>query len=277
MKNIIQYYFWGLLLLGITPLPPTLAQNALPVEDRMLRDSIAENAARNQEQVEYLTLIHHLTRNTRDAVENTWTLQSNYQAFLRSTQSTAALQVADQLATQEVVTQIMASSHHLADYTFAQSLYEVYHTLEEPLKKSQMLYEHLVPYYQKQEYADLTSLIADEDARQKNVLALEEMSARRKTNLAQALRPLAEQKIRQADELQARLNSNHAFSMTQAQRLEMLSRMQQYLSESQKHRTQADELVRQVSRPFTAKQYALERYEKAQQRKVLANTPLFTN
>lgn len=251
------------------------AQKVIPVEDRMLRDSIAENASRSTKQAGYLTVINRLTKNTRDEVEATRSLQYDYQSHLRRTLSTAALGVSDQQSQQQAVLQLIHTGQHLQDYGFAQSLNEAYHTLEEPLEKSRRLYDHLVPYDEMQVFPDLSSFNSTQQVQLKNVLALEEMSSRRKAQLAQVLRNLAQQKIGQAGELRTKLMEGQTFSMTEAERLELLFTMQQYLRASQQLSTQADELLGQISRPSPLKGHALARYEKAHIRKVVATTPLF--
>ncbi|MEM9675590.1 MAG: hypothetical protein ACFB15_02845 [Cyclobacteriaceae bacterium] len=251
------------------------AQKVIPVEDRMLRDSIAENASRSTKQAGYLTVINRLTKNTRDEVEATRSLQYDYQSHLRRTLSTAALGVSDQQSQQQAVLQLIHTGQHLQDYGFAQSLNEAYHTLEEPLEKSRRLYDHLVPYDEMKVFSDLISFNSYQQAQLRNMLALEEMSSRRKAQLAQALRQLAQQKIRQADELKTKLTEGQTFSMTEAERLKLLSTMQQYLLASQQLNAQSDELLEQVSRPSSLKEQALERYKKAQIRKTAATTPLF--
>ena len=87
----------------------------------------------------------------------------------------------------------------------------------------------------------------------------------------------AEQKIVKAAELRALLTSNQRFSMTEAERLETLRRMQNYLLSSQQLKAKADELMQQTTRPSFQKQQTLESFRKAQERQVLAGTPLFQN
>lgn len=274
MKKKSYSYLVSLLLLCLIS-HTILAQKVIPVEDRMLRDSIAENASRNTSQASYLTIINRLTKNTKGEVEDTRELQYDYQTHLQQVHSTAALAVSDQQSQQQALVQVIHTGQHLQDYRFAQSLGDAYHRLEEPLEKSRRLYDHLIHYDEMQVFSDLSSFNSDQQARLRNMQALEEMSSRRKAQLAQALRQLSQQKIEQANELRMKLTEGQTFSMTEAERLEMLSTMRQYLLASQQLSVQADELLEQVSSPSSLKIQALARYEKANRRGVLANTPLF--
>ncbi|MEQ9442156.1 MAG: hypothetical protein RIG62_24155 [Cyclobacteriaceae bacterium] len=275
MKSNVDYLLTGLLLFLFTRAGWT--QQVLPVQDRMLADTIAENASRNTQQAGYLTLISQLTQNTRDEVEATRELQYEYQDHLRQTQSTAGLTVSDQQSPQQSLSRVMVSADHLQDYRFAQPLSQAYRAVEEPIQKSQKLYDQLVPYKNTQVFTDLSSFTSFQQEQLQNRIVLEEMSSRRRVQLAQLFRQLAQSKIIQSEELQRRLTQDRAFSMTEAQRLEMLCRMQQYLGESQQLSTQADALLGQVSRPSRAKAHALNRFEQAQIRSVLAATPLFNH
>nr|WKN34428.1 hypothetical protein K4G66_18795 [Tunicatimonas sp. TK19036] len=275
MKRNVDYLLTGLLLFLFARAGWT--QQVLPVEDRMLADTIAENVSRNTQQAGYLALISQLTKNTRDEVEATRELQYDYQDHLRQTQSTAGLNVSDQQSPQQSVSQVMIRADHLLDYRFAYELSQAYRAVEEPLQKSQKLYDQLTPYRETSVFTDLASFTSLQQEQLQNRIALEEMNVRRKVQLAQLFRQLAQSKIAQSEELQRKLTQDQAFSMTEAQRLEMLCRLQQCLGESQQLSTRADALLGQVSRPSKAKAYALERYEQAQIRSVMATTPLFNH
>ena len=173
----------------------------IPVEDRMLRDSIAENAKRNLKQAGQLDVIRRKTKNTNQAVGDTEQLQYDYQSFLRQTTSTAGLQVAEAATEQQAITQAIAAASHLDDYSFATTLQEVYAEQNEPMDKSRRLHEQLAPYQEGIVFTDLSDLTAYRKAQQHNVTALQEMSQRRKLQLAQTYRLLAERKVAEANEL----------------------------------------------------------------------------
>ncbi len=119
------------------------------------------------------------------------------------------------------------------------------------MEKSQALYEQLIPYDETLVFTDLSSFEAYRQARQGNVTALEEMSQRRKLQLAKTYQQFAEQKVTKAAELRVLLTSDERFSMTEAERLEILRRMQDYLLSSQQLKIKADALMQQTSdRPF---------------------------
>jgi hypothetical protein len=241
----------------------------------MLRDSIEENAMRNREQAGKLTLIRRMTKNTKKDVAATQRLQYNYRNFLKQTGSTASLKVSGAQAEQQAVVQTAGTSTQLDAYSFAASLSQVYQAQQVPMEKSQAFYDQLVPYDETLVFTDLSSFSAHRQAQRRNVTALEEMSQRRKLQLAATYRQFAEQRIAKADELRRLLASDQRFSMTEAERLETLHRMQDYLLSSQQLKTKADELMRQTSQPPFQKRQALESFRKAQERQVLAGTPLF--
>ena len=256
------------------------AQKMVPVEDRILRDSIGENATRNSKQAGFLTAIRRMTKNTKDDVEATQRLQYDYQDFLRQTGSTASLAASDADVEQQAVEQAVAASVYLNAYSFATNLNEAYAEQSEPMQKSQSLYERLIPFDEALVFSELSSFEAYQQARQLNVTALEEMSERRKLQLAKTYQQFAQQKIAKAAELRLLLSSDQylsrsGFSMTEGERLEVLRRMQDHLLSSHQLKTRADGLIQQTSRPSFQKQQALDAFRQARERAVLAGTPLF--
>ena len=91
----------------------------------------------------------------------------------------------------------------------------------------------------------------------------------------QAYRQFAQRAIEKASELQELLTDDDQFSMTEAERLETLGRMQDYLLRSQQLQAKADELIGQTVTPSFQKGQALNAFRQQQERKVLADTPLF--
>ena len=273
----MKQYSTALLALGIMMafVYRSHAQKVIPVEDRMLRDSIGENATRNTKQLGYLQLIKQLTKKTKDHVESTQQLQQHYREFLRQTTSTASLTVANQEAGQKAFPLIHSTADRLGDYGFAHHLHTAYNERAEPLEKSQRLYEQLIPYDATGLFSDLTAFTAYQQARRLNVTALEEMSERRKRQLAKAYQQLAEQKISQASELRQQLTGNRHFSMTEAERLALLRRMQDDLLSSQQLKTQADQLIRLTGSRSFSKQQVLNSFRHTHERKAIATTPVF--
>ena len=265
----------SLLLIGWALVYPSYGQKTIPVEDRMLKDSIGENATRNAKQAGFLTLIRRMTKNTKDNVEATQQLQYKYQDFLKQTGSTASLTMLDAEAEQQAVGQTVSTSAYLNAYSFAANLNVVYQEPSEPMDKSQLLYERLISHDEMLVFTELPSFEAYQRARQLNVTALEEMSERRKLQLAKTYQQFAQQKIAKANELRLLLTSDQGFSMTEAERLKTLRRMQDYLLSSQQLKAKADELMRQTSQPSFQKKQALDAFRKAQERETLAGTPLF--
>ena len=265
-------------MLGLTiSLANLYAQGPIPVVDKMLKDSINENLDRNTDQFGLLDIIRRQTKNTRDEVADTRKLQYNYWAFLQQTTSTAALTVSDATADQEAAGQVISTAQHLGDYSFATDLSEVFQAQAEPMQKSQALYERLIPYDENLVFTELASWETYQKVRQRNVTALEEMSARRQLQLAKTYQHLANSKIEKAAELRVLLTTDRQFSMTERERLEILAQMQRALQESQQLRSQADQLMQQVTQTPLTKTRALHAYEKQQERNTMASTPVHQN
>ena len=264
-----------LLLIACLLAYPVLAQKVTPVEDKMLRDSIGENAKHNRDQTGLLLLIKGQTKDTKEEVEATQQLQHDYRAFLKQTTSTASLSMMNSEMQQEAAGQVINASEALGAYSFAANLNQLYQQQTDPMSKSQALYEQLIPYDETLVFTTLSALEDDQQARQLNLEALQEMSNRRKLQLASAYQQLAQQKIKKAEELRKLLTNNGQFSMTEAERLTTVNRMQDFLLSSQKLKAKADDLIRQASKPSFTKSAVINHFQKQQERKVLADTPLF--
>ncbi len=253
----------------------THAQIKVPVMDNLLKKSIEDNMKINLQQGGILEVIRMATEETKEKVEATEKLQYDYQQFLRQTTSTANLALSNAENENEVIGQVVASSRHLNDYSFANHLYKVFYQQTEPLAKSQLLYEQLIPYNETYIFTQLAPFKEYHKARSLNVSAVEEMIQRRKLQLANANRQLAQSKIEKASELQELLTTNQAFSMTEAERLEIIKRMQEYLQHSQQLKVKADQLIQQSAKPSFSKAQVLNSFKLSQKRKVLSHTPLF--
>ena len=243
----------------------------------MLRDSIGENAIHNRDQAGLLLLIKGQTKDTKEEVEATEQLQHDYRMFLKQTTSTASLSLMNSETQQEAAAQVVNASEALGVYSFAANLHEVYQQQTDPMQKGQALYEQLIPYDETLVFTNLTALEDDQQARQLNLEALQEMSQKRRLQLASAYQQLAQQKIEKAEELQKLLTNNEQFSMTEAERLTTMSRMQDFMLSSQKLKAKADDLIGQASKSSFSKSAAINHFQKQQERKVLADTPLFQN
>ena len=253
----------------------TEAQQMIPVMDNLLIKRIGKNMKKNLEQAALLEVIRGQTKHTKEMVEATEKLQYDYREFLRQTISTASLELSDAEIEQEVIGQVATASGHLNDYTFASNLDKVYQGQSEPLEKSQLLYQQLIPFDENIIFTQLAPFEAYQKARSLYVSALEEMSQRRKLQLANAYQQLAQSKIEKAGELRTLLTTNDQFSMTESERLEIITRMKQYLQESQQLKVKADQLILQSGQPSFSKAQVLNSFKLSQQRKVLGDTPLY--
>ena len=254
---------------------PGYTQKVIKVEDRVLKDSIGENATRNTKQLGYLLLLRRMTNNTKEKVEDTEQLQTNYQEFLKQTHSTASLEVASHEDKQDALNLAMHTAGHLDDYSLVRSLQQAYIERAEPLEKSQRLFEQLIPYDATLLFSDLALFTAYQKARSLNIIAFQEMSERRKLQLAKTYQQFAQRKIAQANELRLRLTRNRNFSMTEAERLEMLGQMQEDLLSSKQLKAQADRLIQQADDYPFSKQQVLNSFWQAHERKAISTTPVF--
>ncbi len=276
MRKRILLFLVPLMVIGYQ----TSAQQVIPVMDNLLKKSIDNNMKTNLEQALLLDVIRRQVKNTKEKVEAIEKLQYDYQEFLRQTTSTARLALSDAGIEQEASGQVSTSSGHLSDYTFAKNLSEVYHEQAEPVVKSQMLYDQLIPYDENRSggtiiFTQLSSFEAYQKARSLNVMALEEMSQQRKIQLANAYQQLAQGKVEKADELRTMLTTDQRFSMTEAERLETIKRMQDYLLGSKQLKLKADQLIRQSVKPSFQKAQVINSFKLEQERKVLSGTTLF--
>jgi len=243
--------------------------------DNLLKNSIDDNLQKNLQQGGLLEAIQIVTEETKEKVEAIERLQYDYQEFLRQTTSTANLALSNVENEQEVIRQVVASSRHLNGYSFANHLYKLYHQQTEPLEKSQLLHEQLIPYNDTYIFTQLSSFEGYQKARNLNVAALEEMGQRRKLQLANAYQQLAQSKIGKASELEKLLTTDQAFSMTEAERLETIKRMQEYLQRSQQLKVKADQLIQQSAKSAFSKAQVLNSFKLREERKVISSTPLF--
>jgi len=271
MINRILLIIVPLLVIG----NQTHAQIKVPVMDNLLKNSIDDNLQKNLQQGGLLEAIQIVTEETKEKVEAIERLQYDYQEFLRQTTSTANLALSNVENEQEVIRQVVASSRHLNGYSFANHLYKLYHQQTEPLEKSQLLHEQLIPYNDTYIFTQLSSFEGYQKARNLNVAALEEMGQRRKLQLANAYQQLAQSKIGKASELEKLLTTDQAFSMTEAERLETIKRMQEYLQRSQQLKVKADQLIQQSAKSAFSKAQVLNSFKLREERKVISSTPLF--
>lgn len=251
------------------------AQQMIPVMDNLLKKSIDDHMKTNLKQAALLEVIREATEDTKENVEATDQLQYDYREFLKQTTSTAGLRISEAGQEQQAIGQAVGSSHHLDDYTFAAQLHELYHEQTEPIEKSQMLHDLIIPYRDDIIFTQLAPFEAYQQQINLNVTALEEMSQRRKLQLAIAWQVLAQTKTEQAEELRTLLNTDQVFSMTEAERLEMISRMQDHLLAAKQLKEKADQLIRQASTPSFQKQQVVNTYKLKQEREVLSATPLY--
>lgn len=253
---------------------PTYAQ-MVSVMDNLLKNSIDDNMKTNLVQSAMLEVIEKQNSNIQEMVEATEKIQYDYWEFLKQTTSTATLALSDMENDQQLSGEVSAASQHLNDYSFAENIFKVYQQQAEPLAKSQLLYEQLTPFDETYIFTQLAPFADYQKARKLNVVALEEMSQRRKLQLAKAYQQIAQYKIEKANELRTLLLTDQQFLMTEAERLQTIKRMQDFLQRSQQLKVKADQMVSQSAKPAFYKEQMLNSFKLGQERKVMAGTTLF--
>ncbi|MEK6482434.1 hypothetical protein WJR50_33170 [Catalinimonas sp. 4WD22] len=264
-----------IILLSLMLLPIHIIYAQISVSDHLLQDELAEQVNHDTKQAAILGLIQQLTEQSMDTVSATYQLQAFYQAYLKQAVSTALLRISDLDEESENTLQVLQASSYLEEYSFANTLAEIYHAQIEPAHKSQLLFEELIPYDESLMLPELSSFDADQEQRKLNQFALEEMSYKRKLLLAKTYQDLAESRLEKAQELQVLLKSDDAFSMTENKRLETLKRMQEYFQSSLKLKTKADQLIQKSASNSFSKAYSIEVFEHQLERKILEKSTLF--
>lgn len=263
-------FFVGLCMIHIHVLHAQIS-----VSDNLLQDEIAEQLNLDTKQSALIALIQQLTRQSLDTVSATYQLQALYQEFLKQTATTSQLQLSKLDEERENTLEVMQASSNLEDYSFANILSEIYHVQLEPSQKSQLLFEELIPYDESLIFTELKSFEDAQKLRILNQLALEEMSNKRKLLLAKTYQDLSESRLEKSRELQALLKTNEAFSMTEHERLESITRMQDYFNSSLKLKAQADQLIQKATSTSFSKAYSIQEFEHQLERKILEKSTLF--
>lgn len=257
------------------------AQDAIPVTDIQLKNELESQAEDHLRQATNLLLIQGRVRRTTEAVEDTRTLQEQYRHFLRQTTSTANLAWMNNQQTQGQLEWVTAADGHLDDYRFARQLAQLHAAQMEPGQKSQLLYEWLIPWDEAQVYGNLSSFQQDQRQRQLHREALRQMQQRRQLQLARLRQRSASSDQYESQQLSTLLLqqervSTPGFSMTEAERLQLLARVEAGFVQSQRAQLKAEALMQNGTDYSFSKAYLLNRYHLQQLRQSVGSTQLFS-
>ena len=265
-----------LTLLSVIVFPAiSYAQDAIPVTDIQLTNELESQVEDHLRQAINLLLIQGRARRTAETVENTRTLQEQYRHFLRQTTSTANLAWMNSQQTQEQLEWVTAADGHLNDYRFAGQLAQLHAAQMEPGQKSQLLYEWLTPSDKTRVFTNLSSFRQDQRQRQLHREALRQMQQRRQLQLARLAQTSMASSQEESQELAIQLLRRNHFSMTEAERLSLLTRLEAGFVESQQAQIKAEALMQKSSDYSFSKAYLLNRFYLQHLRQRVANTMNF--
>ncbi len=262
-----------LILIALLPCQVSIAQ--IPVMDNLLKNNIEDNGKQNTSHSIALEYFSELSEQIKDTVSSTFDLQYNYQQHLKQTASTANLTFFTLENLAEEVMHSMQTSYHLGDYSFADNLNNIYHSQTEPSDKSRALYEQIVPLEPNQIFSSLPVYNSYQKKRIQNVIALEELAHRRKLQLAKSYQLIAHERIEKARQLQTMLKQPERFSMSESERLEMSSTLQQYLQSALTLKIKADQLMQEGKNHSVIKSRALNTFQYQIERNKLSKTHLY--
>ena len=272
------------------------AQDAIPVMDIQLKNELESQAEDQMRQAINLLLIQGRVRRTNEAVEDTRMLQEQYRNFLRQTTSTANLAWMNNQQTQKQLDWVTAADGHLDDYGFAGQLAQLHAAQMEPGQKSQLLYEGLTPFDETQVFTSLEAFNQDQRQRQLHRGSLRQMQQRRQLQLARLKQIRAGSAQQESQELTSQLLRRNrvstpgvatpgvatpgvatpGFSMTEAERLQLLARVEAGFTQSQRAQLKADALMQQSNTYSFSKAYLLNRYHQQHMRQSVGSTQLFS-
>ncbi len=251
------------------------AQEAIPVMDIQLKNELEGQADDHMQQFVNLFLTHDRVRKAGESVEQTRALQEQYRHFLRQTSSTAPLSWMDSQSELEPLTWVAAADGHLDDYRFAHQLSRLYAAQAEPGPKSQLLYEWLVPFDDTMVFTGLAAFREDQRQRELHRQALRQMQQRRQLQLARWQQIRAASSQQEAQQLAALLLQPYRFSMTEAERLSLLTRLEAGFLQSQQAQLQADALISKSRKYSFSKALFINSYTQQMSRQATAETTLF--
>ncbi len=258
--NIAGTFAQGIPVMDVAHIAMTVA-NGVTLDDQL--DKLEDQVA--------------ISRRIEQKVADIYTLQDDYQEFLKQTETVQNLRWADLVSSQ---TQALSLETRMDAYVPA---YENINTLKQAYATLDGVGGALSMYQQLDGFGSDTQLPASVAAMQQqledlsvNRAAFDEMAYKKKLQVALSYNQVAEDLLEKAQELSQALLINERFSMTEGERLASIKQAHDYILQSMDLKLESDQLVMDVMEGAEeSKAGPLKQYEQQLEREVLAATPLF--
>ena len=257
---------------------PTVRAQGFPVMDIAHIAMTVANGVILNDQLDKIEDQLDVSRQIEQTVSDIYTLQDDYQDFLRQAESVQDLRWADLVASQS---QALSLETHMDAYVPA---YENIATLKQAYQTLEGVGGALQMYQQLDGFGSDTQLPQSVAALHQqledlavNRAAFDEMAYKKKLQVALSYNQVAEDLLEKAQELSQALLVNERFSMTEGERLSSIKQAHDYILQSMDLKLESDQLVLDVIEAAEeSKVGPLKQYEQQLERQVLAATPLFT-
>ena len=269
----------NLILLSLIPF---LAINhvyaqGIPVMDIAHIAMTVANGATLNDQLDKLEDQLSVSYRIEQKVQDIYTLQENYQEFLKQAESVRDLHWADLIQSQA---HALSLETHMDAYVPA---YENIATLKQAYTTLEGVGGALALYQQLDGFGSDSPLPASVMALQQqledlsvNRAAFDEMAYKKKLQVALSYNEVASDLLEKAQELSQVLVANERFSMTEGERLSAMKHAHDYILQSMDLKLDSDQLVLDVVEAAEKSQTGpMKHYEQQLERQMLATTPLF--
>ena len=219
-----------------------------------------------------------VSRQIEQTVSDIYTLQDDYQDFLRQAESVQDLHWANLVSSQSQALSLETRMDaYVPAYENIAILKQAYQTLEGVGGALQM-YQQLDGFgADTQLPASVAALHQQLEDLSVNRAAFDEMAYKKKLQVALSYNQVAEDLLEKAQELSQALLINERFSMTEGERLSSIKQVHDYILQSMDLKLESDQLVLDVMESAEeSKAGPIRQYEQQLERQVLAATPLFT-
>ncbi len=257
---------------------PTVRAQGFPVMDVAHIAMTVANGAILNDQLDKIEDQLDVSRQIEQTVSDIYTLQDDYQDFLRQAESVQNLRWADLVSNQSQALSLETRMDaYVPAYENIATLKQAYQTLEGVGGALQM-YQQLDGFgADTQLPVSVTALQQQLEDLAVNRAAFDEMAYKKKLQVALSYNQVAEDLLEKAQELSQALLVNERFSMTEGERLSSIKQAHDYILQSMDLKLESDQLVLDVMEAAEeSKAGPLKQYEQQLERQVLAATPLFT-
>ena len=258
-------------------IPISYAQG-IPVMDVAHIAMTVANGAILNDQLDKIEDQLDVSRQIERTVSDIYTLQDDYQDFLKQAESVQNLRWADLVESQSQALSLETRMDaYVPAYENIATLKQAYQTLTGVGGALQM-YQALDGFgADTQLPVSVAALHQQLEDLSVNRAAFDEMAYKKKLQVALSYNQVAEDLLEKAQELSQALLINERFSMTEGERLSSIKQAHDYILQSMDLKLESDQLVLDVMEAAEeSKAGPLKQYEQQLERQVLAATPLFT-